>query len=90
MIVYPPILAFYVRGNTLILTEFQVEVNRTLPCTISSIRVLHADHTRRGFLERIFNPLLSVNQDRPYTFAGLLKQVAAEADKLRKFGKSLH
>ena len=65
---------------------FQIGINRTLPCSISSIQVLNADHTRRGFLERIFNPLLSANRDRPYSLAGLLREVTAEVDKLRSFG----
>lgn len=67
---------------------FQVGVNRTLPCTISSIRILHAEHTRRGFLKRIFDPLLSANRDRPYTLAGLLQEVSTEVDKLNSFGMS--
>ncbi|KAF2761099.1 hypothetical protein EJ05DRAFT_497659 [Pseudovirgaria hyperparasitica] len=37
--------------------------NSTLPVTISSIEVLQAQHTRRGFLERIFNPILHKNRD---------------------------
>ncbi|KAG9548761.1 hypothetical protein KCV01_g23718, partial [Aureobasidium melanogenum] len=41
--------------------------NSTKPVTISSIQVLQAEHTRRGFLERIFNPILSQNQEGPYT-----------------------
>lgn len=61
-------------------------MNRTLPCTLSSVQIFHAEHTRRGFLERIFNPLLSANRDRPYTLAGLLQEVSTEVDKLNSFG----
>ncbi|KAF2457860.1 surface antigen-domain-containing protein [Lineolata rhizophorae] len=59
--------------------------NSTLPVTISSIRVLHANNTRRTFLERIFEPLLGANKDRPYTLEGALKDVSAATDKLNKF-----
>ncbi|KAE8148837.1 Yip1-domain-containing protein [Aspergillus avenaceus] len=62
-----------------------IDQNSTLPCTISSIQVLNANHTRRGFLERIFNPLLSSNQKRPYTLSEALREVSARADRLNKF-----
>ncbi|KAH0536205.1 hypothetical protein FGG08_006913 [Glutinoglossum americanum] len=62
-----------------------IDSNSTLSVTISSVKVLGATHTRRGFLERIFNPLLSANQDRPYTLAEALKEVQIGADKLQKF-----
>lgn len=63
-----------------------IDQNSTLPTTISSITVLGAPNTRRGFLERLFNPLLSVNRDRPYTQAEVLAQVAEKAEKLGRFG----
>lgn len=62
-----------------------IDQNSTLPCTISSIQVLNAPHTRRGFLERIFNPLLSANQDRPYTLSEALREISDRADKLNRF-----
>jgi outer membrane protein insertion porin family len=62
-----------------------IDQNSTLPCAISSIQVLNATHTRRGFLERIFNPLLSVNQKKAYTLSEALQEVSARADKLNRF-----
>jgi outer membrane protein insertion porin family len=63
-----------------------LDQNSTLPTTISSITVLGAPNTRRGFLERIFNPLLSVNRDRPYTQSEVLREVSIQAQKLSRFG----
>ncbi|OCL01671.1 hypothetical protein AOQ84DRAFT_393492 [Glonium stellatum] len=62
-----------------------VDDNSTLPVTISSIRVLHATHTRREFLERIFQPLLSVNRDGPYTLSEALSDVSTATNQLNKF-----
>ncbi|PLB50534.1 Yip1-domain-containing protein [Aspergillus steynii IBT 23096] len=62
-----------------------IDQNSTLPCAISSIQVLNAHHTRRGFLERIFDPLLSTHQKRPYTLSEALREVSARADKLGRF-----
>ncbi|KAH0352883.1 hypothetical protein KCU81_g1759, partial [Aureobasidium melanogenum] len=60
--------------------------NSTKPVTISSIQVLQAEHTRRGFLERIFNPILSQNQEGPYTLQEALREVGGAVDKLNRFG----
>ena len=54
--------------------------------TISAIRVLHATHTRRGFLERIFDPILSNNKDAPYTFREAMSEIGTSVDKLNRFG----
>ncbi|PLB36979.1 SAM complex subunit SAM50 [Aspergillus candidus] len=62
-----------------------IDQNSTLPCAISSIQVLNAKNTRRAFLERIFDPLLSTNKTRPYTLAEALREVSARADKLSRF-----
>ncbi|KAH8808579.1 mitochondrial outer membrane protein, partial [Xylogone sp. PMI_703] len=59
--------------------------NSTLPVTISSIRLIGPTHTRRSFLDRVFNPVLSANRDEPYTLAEALQAVGSAADKLRKF-----
>lgn len=64
----------------------QVDDNTSLPVTISSVRVLHAARTRRSFLERVVEPLLSANRDEPYTLADALKQVGEATDKLNRFG----
>lgn len=63
-----------------------IQDNSTLPTTISSIRILNAANTRRGFLNRIFNPIISANQDRPYTLAEAIREVSIGADKLHKLG----
>lgn len=57
--------------------------------TISSVRVLHANRTRRSFLERVVNPLLSANRTEPYTLENALKEVGEAADKLNRFGMTL-
>ncbi|PYH81434.1 Yip1-domain-containing protein [Aspergillus uvarum CBS 121591] len=62
-----------------------IDQNSTLPCVISSVQVHGARHTRRSFLEQIFNPLLSSNQTRPYTLSEALQEVSARADKLGRF-----
>ncbi|KAL4877267.1 surface antigen-domain-containing protein [Aspergillus karnatakaensis] len=62
-----------------------IDQNSTLPVTISSVQVLNASHTRRRFLEQIFNPLLSANQKRPYTLSDALQEISARADKLNRF-----
>ncbi|KAI9373979.1 Yip1-domain-containing protein [Aspergillus egyptiacus] len=62
-----------------------IDQNSTLPCAISSVQVLNASHTRRAFLEKIFNSLLSSNQARPYTLSEALREVSARADKLSRF-----
>ncbi|RDW71745.1 putative SAM50 [Coleophoma crateriformis] len=59
--------------------------NSTLPVTISSIHLIGAARTRRSFLDRLFEPILSVNKDRPYTLSEALQEVGNAADKLRRF-----
>lgn len=63
-----------------------MEDNSTLPVTISSVRILHANRTRRSFLEGVVNPLLSANRDESYTLEEALKEVGTAADKLNRFG----
>ncbi|KAJ0422542.1 surface antigen-domain-containing protein [Aspergillus carlsbadensis] len=62
-----------------------IDQNSTVPCAISSVQVLNASHTRRGFLEQIFNPLLSANQKQPRTLSEALREISARADKLSRF-----
>ncbi|EME41586.1 hypothetical protein DOTSEDRAFT_73869 [Dothistroma septosporum NZE10] len=63
-----------------------ISINSTAPVTISSIKVLHAEHTRHGFLERIFDPLLSHNRanDHYYTLREALTEVSKAVDKLNR------
>jgi len=65
-----------------------IDQNSTLPTTVSSVTVLGAPNTRRGFLKGVVEPLLSANRDRPYAQSELIHEVARTADKLRKFGTS--
>lgn len=65
----------------------QLDQNSTLPCAISSVQILGASHTRRGFLERIVSPLLSENRDRPYRLSEALREITARANTLEKFGQ---
>ncbi|KAJ5180747.1 SAM50-like protein [Penicillium capsulatum] len=62
-----------------------LDQNSTLPCTISSVQVLNAPHTRRSFLEHVVRPLVSATKDRPYTLSEVLREVSATADKLGRF-----
>jgi outer membrane protein insertion porin family len=70
----------------LVANRSQIGSNSTLPVTISSIRLIGGTHTRRSFLDRIFNPLLSANRDKPYTLGEALNEVSSAAEKLRRFG----
>ena len=63
-----------------------IDQNSTLPTTISSITVLGAPNTRRSFLARILDPLLTSKRDRPYTQSELVSEVAGAASKLSRFG----
>lgn len=63
-----------------------IDDNTSVPVTISSVRVLHANRTRRSFLERLFNPILSANREEPYTLEEALKEVGEATDKLNRFG----
>ncbi|KAF1947672.1 hypothetical protein EJ02DRAFT_363820 [Clathrospora elynae] len=63
-----------------------IEDNTSLPVTISSVRILHANRTRRAFLERVVNPLLSANRSEPYTLEEALKEVGDATNKLNRFG----
>lgn len=65
-----------------------IDQNSTLPTTVSSVTVLGAPNTRRAFLNRLINPLLSANRDRPYTQSELIHEISKTANKLRKFGIS--
>jgi outer membrane protein insertion porin family len=66
----------------------KIDDNTSLPVTISSVRILHANRTRRSFLERVVNPILSANRDEPYTLEEALKEVGDATDKLNRFGRT--
>lgn len=61
-----------------------VSSNATKPVTISSIQVVGANNTRRGFLERILHPVLSSNRTEPYTLHEALNEVGGVVDKLNR------
>jgi outer membrane protein insertion porin family len=56
--------------------------------TISSVRILHANRTRRAFLERIVKPILSENRAESYTLEEALKEVGEATEKLNRFGRT--
>ena len=59
--------------------------NSTKPVTISSVRVLGAPHTRHGFLDRIFHPIISHNKDgATYTLQEALAEIGGAVDKLNR------
>ena len=62
----------------------QVEANTTLPCTISSVHVLGAVHTRRSFLTPIIKPILGQNSDRPWELHEALGETITASRKLSK------
>ncbi|KAL9083823.1 MAG: hypothetical protein Q9159_005547 [Coniocarpon cinnabarinum] len=62
-----------------------IDSNTTLPTTLSSITVRNANYTREGFLARIFNPLLSANNDAPYTLQEAISKIGKAVDKLNRF-----
>lgn len=64
-----------------------IDANSTLPTTISSVTVLGAPNTRRGFLQGVVSPLLAANRDRPYTQSEVIRETGAVAEKLRGFGE---
>lgn len=76
-------ISFAFNGRSL---QQQIGSNSSLPVTVSSIRVIGLNHTRRSFLDRIFDPLISANRGAPYTLAEALQEVSTAADKLRRFG----
>jgi outer membrane protein insertion porin family len=42
-------------------------------------------HTRKSFLARLFDPVLSANQDRPYTLGEAIRKVSSATDILHRF-----
>ncbi|KAK7530401.1 outer membrane protein [Phyllosticta citribraziliensis] len=62
-----------------------VSNNLTLPVTISSVRVLQAKHTRHGFLERVFSPLLIANSRQDYDLERALVDISGAVNKLERF-----
>ena len=67
------------------LHESQADSNSTLPCTVNSVRILHAPNTRKDFLQHVVAPLLKANNDRTYTLSETLQLAHDAAQKLRKF-----
>ncbi|RYP62616.1 hypothetical protein DL771_009659 [Monosporascus sp. 5C6A] len=59
--------------------------NRTLPVTLSSIEIHGAKHTRRSFLNPLFEPLVQNSRNEDYTLADLLEQVGGTVEKLQRF-----
>ncbi|KAK2734879.1 hypothetical protein FQN57_001442 [Myotisia sp. PD_48] len=62
-----------------------IDQNSTLPVTISSVQVLNAPNTRRGFLENALSPLLSEHKNRTFTLTEALHEISKCTDKLHRF-----
>ncbi|KAI1097391.1 outer membrane protein, OMP85 family [Jackrogersella minutella] len=59
--------------------------NQTLPVTISSIQIHGAKHTRKSFLDPIFQPLVQDGRNVNYTLGDMLEQVGVAVGKLQNF-----
>lgn len=59
--------------------------NQTLPVTLSSIQIYGAKHTRKSFLDPLFQPLVEDSSNENYTLADMLEQVGGAVEKLQKF-----
>ena len=65
----------------------QLSSNQTLPVTLSSVEVHGAKHTRRSFLNPLFERLIQNSHHEGYTLADMLQEVGGAVEKLQKFGK---
>lgn len=54
--------------------------------TLSSIEIHGAKHTRKSFLNPLFEPLVQNSRNAGYTLADLLEQVGGAVEKLQRFG----
>ncbi|KAF2645022.1 hypothetical protein P280DRAFT_466259 [Massarina eburnea CBS 473.64] len=63
-----------------------VDDNSSLPVTVSSVRILNANRTRRGFLQRVVNPILSAKNAGEYTLQDCLSEVGKATETLNRFG----
>lgn len=61
-----------------------ISTNGTLPCKLVGVRIVGSPNTRRGFLERLVQPMLS--SDVPRTLNRTLDDLAETADRLAHFG----
>ncbi|KAI0377388.1 outer membrane protein, OMP85 family [Hypomontagnella monticulosa] len=59
--------------------------NQTLPVTLSSIQIHGARHTRKSFLDPVFQPLVEDSRNVNYTLAEMLEQMGGAVEKLQKF-----
>ncbi|KAI6082728.1 outer membrane protein, OMP85 family [Hypoxylon rubiginosum] len=59
--------------------------NQTLPVTLSSIQIHGARHTRKSFLDPLFQPLVEDSRNADFTLADLLEQVGGAVEKLQRF-----
>ncbi|CAJ2504668.1 Uu.00g120620.m01.CDS01 [Anthostomella pinea] len=59
--------------------------NQTLPVTLSSVQIHGAKHTRRSFLDPLFQPLVEDSRNANYTLSDMLDQVGGAVEKLQRF-----
>ncbi|KAI0173078.1 outer membrane protein, OMP85 family [Hypoxylon sp. FL1284] len=58
--------------------------NQTLPVTLSSIQIHGARHTRKSFLDPLFQPLVEDSRNVGYTLGDMLEQVGGVVEKLQR------
>lgn len=54
--------------------------------TIADIRVNGLKHTREGFLQRVFKPVLDADKQATYALKTAMEELQRATDKLHKFG----
>ncbi|KAF8427863.1 mitochondrial outer membrane protein [Tirmania nivea] len=62
-----------------------VQNNSTLPVHIRSIHVDGAKYTRRGFLEKVFEPVLSKEKQEGYTLETAMRELQKATGRLHQF-----
>lgn len=78
----------YLVRSSMLLMFVQLSQNQTLPVTLSSIQIHGARHTRKSFLDPLFQPLIEDSRNVNYTLAEMLEQMGGAVEKLQKFGTS--
>jgi len=63
-----------------------VQDNSTLPVHIRSVHVDGAKNTRRGFLEKVFEPVLKKEKQEGYTLETAMRELQKATGRLHQFG----
>ncbi|KAF8466386.1 surface antigen-domain-containing protein [Kalaharituber pfeilii] len=62
-----------------------IQNNSTLPVHIHSVHVDGAKNTRRGFLRRVFEPVLSAEKQESYTLESAMRELQKATARLHQF-----